>query len=101
MAQQVGCKRQTLRSKFPDLCNEITTKYLAGLKKQHEERVAALCRTVRQTVFTLHQQGRYPSSVEVLKVLGNQHMMRMKEAQIAWQGALEELGYRAKNRDQK
>lgn len=97
LAQQLGYKRQTLRSMFPELCQAITARYHAEQKRRHAERISALCASTRQAVLYFHQLGQYPSSLRVLKMLGDRHLMLVTEVYTTWRETLEELGYQVKN----
>lgn len=94
VARQIGIKRQTLKSLFPDLCDQIAAKYRAWKHKQHEERIARICAAVRQATIMLHQQGIYPGGVKVARLIGDSAILATKEALFEWQTALKELGYR-------
>ena len=62
-------------------------------RKQHKEQIARICTKIHQVVMGLHQQGIYPSSVQVAKQLNNSHILWPKETRKAWILALDELGY--------
>ena len=93
LARQMGYGCHIFRANFPDLCNQVTERRSTTRKKQHDERMAALCHEIRQAAFHLHQQGTYPNARQVRKQLSNPHTMRTKEGHEAWCQALEELGY--------
>ena len=93
IAQQLGCTTAVLYKRFPDLCKEIALRRRIELRKQHEERMTRISLEIHQTVMILHQQGMYPSSIQVGKQLNNSHILRPKKAREAWILALDELGY--------
>jgi len=88
-----GCTHQFLENNFSDLCKQIALRRRTELRKQREERVTRTSTEIHQTVMLLHQQGIYPSSVQVTKQLNKPRMLWKKEGREAWLLALEELGY--------
>jgi len=93
IARQRGYRLAILERNFPDLCKEIALRRRIELRKQHEERMTRISLEIHQTVMILHQQGMYPSSIQVGKQLNNSHILRPKKAREAWILALDELGY--------
>ncbi len=93
IAWQRGYRLAILERNFPDLCKEIALRRRIELRKQHEERMTRISLEIHQTVMILHQQGMYPSSIQVGKQLNNSHILRPKKAREAWILALDELGY--------
>jgi hypothetical protein len=82
-----------MRSHFTELCNQISARYLAQQRKQHEERMLAICEQIRQVMLVLHKQGIYPSARQVSERLNDRHILRTIEGHEAWHLMLEELGY--------
>ena len=93
IARQRGYRLAILERNFPDLCKEIALRRRIELRKQHEKRMTRISLEIHQTVMILHQQGMYPSSIQVGKQLNNSHILRPKKAREAWILALDELGY--------
>jgi DNA-binding transcriptional regulator YhcF (GntR family) len=93
IARQRGYSLAILENDFPDLCKEIALRRRSERRKQHEERMTRISMEIRQAVMVLHQQGIYPSSIQVGKQLNNSHILWPKEPREAWISALDELGY--------
>jgi hypothetical protein len=89
----MGCERQVLWRKYADLCKQISARYQAERRRKHEERVANMNDKIRQAVFIYHEEGLYPGSKRISKVLGDPHLQRSKEGLEPWRLTLEELGY--------
>ncbi len=93
LARQMGHGVDTIWSHCTDLCKQISARYLAQQRKQHEERMAAICEQIRQVMLKLHEQGIYPGARPVSERLNNRHILRTIEGHEAWRLTLEELGY--------
>jgi hypothetical protein len=87
-----GCRKETVASEmrsnvqkyrdtliiwdhFTDLCKQISARYLAQQRKQHEERMAGICVQIRQAMLILHEQGIYPGARPVSERLNNPHIL--------------------------
>jgi len=94
LAMQMGCKRHALQLKFPDLCGKISDRRRMEQRKHHEENVALLRAEVRRAVLTLHEQGVYPGTAKVARLLSKPSMILCPHAQETWRAEVEKLGYR-------
>jgi AcrR family transcriptional regulator len=93
LARGMGYERQVLLNRFPDLCKQISRRRYAERRRRREERIALLCKEIRQVAYHLHSQGIYPSARQVSQELGDSHALLSKEGRDAWCQALEALGY--------
>ncbi len=93
LARQLGYGVDTIWFHCTDLCKQISERYLAQQRKQHEERMAAICEQIRQVMLILHKEGIYPGARQVSERLNNRHILRTIEGHEAWRLTLEELGY--------
>lgn len=92
VAQRLEYRRSQLCIAFPALTSAISARYL------EHQRALALRRTehrrneVRRVVLALHEQGLYPSSTRVAKLLHPPVHFRHPEVVAAWQALMRELG---------
>jgi hypothetical protein len=93
LAREMGYKRQFILDRFPDLCKQISRRRYAERRRRREERIALLCREIRQGAYHLHSQGIYPSARRVSQELGVSHAILSEAGRDAWCQALEALGY--------
>jgi hypothetical protein len=64
------------------------------LHKRSTQRLQKEADEVREAVYTLHEQGTYPSQRQVQKLLRNSATMKAIHARVAWYDAMRELGFR-------
>lgn len=93
LAWQLKCSPEILSYRFPDLCTQITARRQIELRKHHEARISRIQAEVRQAVVVIHQQGRYPSTRQVAKLLSNPQDIRSQEARETWRIMIAALGY--------
>ena len=93
LARQMGYGISTIWFHYTDLCKQISARYRAQQRKQHEERMVGICEQIRQVMRILHKQGIYPGARQVSERLNNPHILRTIEGHEAWRLTLEELGY--------
>ena len=93
LARQLGYSTYLIWNHFTDLCKRISARYRDLKRKQHEERVRAVCEEIHKAVLLLHNQGVYPGAKRVSLLLENRHSIRTFEGHEAWRLMLAELGY--------
>jgi len=93
IAREMGYNYTIFKDNFPALCNQIKKRCATARRKHHDERVAMYCNEIRQVALILHDQGKYPSSWQIVKQLSDPHTIRTKEGHETWRQILEELGY--------
>jgi AcrR family transcriptional regulator len=96
LARQIGCTTALLCYRFPELCSAITSRRRVELHQQHDARMEKICSEVRQAVVVIHQQGRYPSTRQVAKLLSNPQDIRSNEARETWRTMVAALGYKGR-----
>ncbi len=97
LARQFSCTTSMLCYRFPALCAAIAVRRRMELHQQHEARMEKVCSEVRQGVLTIHQQGRYPSTRQVAKLLSNPQDIRSNEARETWRIMVAGLGYKGRS----
>ncbi len=83
-----------LHKYFPDLCQAISKRYKDAQATKRVQRLELICTEVRDIVFTIHEQGRYPSRKQVAKYLKTSAVFRTPEVRVAWNEAVQELGWK-------
>jgi DNA-binding XRE family transcriptional regulator len=93
VCKQLGYEHALVYTHYPDLCRSISARYMAYQKERGSQRLQQLCAEVRQAVFAVHQQGKYPSAYRVEALLSVPGFMRHPEARAVWHATLRELGW--------
>jgi transcriptional regulator with XRE-family HTH domain len=94
VGQRLAYDPSVLLKFFPDLCRTISTRHMDYLHKRSTQRLQKEADEVREAVYTLHEQGTYPSQRQVQKLLRNSATMKAIHARVAWYDAMRELGFR-------
>jgi AraC-like DNA-binding protein len=94
VARSLGYDPSNLRNRFPELCRAISKRYKDAQEAKRVQRVRLICSEVRDIVFSIHEQGRYPSKRQVEKHLKNSAVLREPEVKSAWKEAVQELGWK-------
>jgi AraC-like DNA-binding protein len=94
VAQRLRYDPSHLYSHFPELCQSISARYLNYQKEKKAERLRRLGDEVRQAVYAVHEQGRYPSSTQVKKLLQSHGIFKEVEVYAVWRETLRELGWK-------
>jgi hypothetical protein len=96
--REVGRRLQhhptTLWKYFPELCRAISAKYKNYLTMRRKERFQRISDEIRKAMYHLHEQGRYPSSNQVAKLLEHPCVIRQKEYRSVWLDTLRLLALR-------
>jgi transcriptional regulator with XRE-family HTH domain len=95
IARRVGVSHSFLLQHLPELCRAISARYLAYRREQGARKRQRLCAEIRQAVAEVHGAGRYPSANRIAPLLSQPGFIRDHQARVAWQEALQELGWRA------
>jgi hypothetical protein len=94
VARRLGYDEPTMYRHLPDLCKAIAARYRAYRSVQKSTKLQAVCDEVRQLVYVLHEQGRYPSLRQVRLALTIPARLKEREVYLTWYEALRELGYK-------
>jgi hypothetical protein len=94
VARSLGYSPRELRKRFPELCRAISKRYKEAQVAKRIQRVQLRCMEVRNVVFTIHEQRRYPSRRQVEKHLKVPAALREPEVRAAWKEAVQELGWK-------
>jgi len=91
LCKRLGYGHRTLKYLFPEECALIVKLAREDKKQRRAQQTLPTCERVRQAVFSLHEQGIYPSvhKVQSLLIGGS---MRLPEARETWHATLQELG---------
>ena len=91
VAKNLNFHKRTITRHFPELCQQISTKYTQYIKSQHKEAIEQSCQEVRQAVIQLYDQGKYPSQNKVEKLISRPGLLRYKEVKKAFAQAKQEF----------
>jgi len=84
-----------LSHRFPELCQMISARYITYRREQKRQRLHKLCEEVRQAIFAICAQGKYPSNVRVSEMIGNYPLFRHQPLYETWKSTLRELGLKS------
>ncbi|MDJ0730847.1 MAG: TniQ family protein [Crocosphaera sp.] len=91
VARQLGYDRRTIFRHCPELCRLVSAKYIKYQKRTHIQKLDDCCAEVRQAVFDLHTQGKYPSEAKVAQLISRPSFFRYKRVRKALQEARQSL----------
>ena len=91
VARRLGHDPRSINGRLPHLCRQISARYLAHRQAMRLRREQARREAIRRAVYSIHAEGKYPSSLRVSDQLGSPCLMMNREARVAWREALEEL----------
>ncbi|MGG6295175.1 TniQ family protein [Leptolyngbya sp. AN02str] len=94
VGRRLGYYTQTLNSYFPDLCKEISEKFLDFQHTASQKRIQDACEEVKQAVAALVGEKVYPSGDRVRNRMSKPGYFRYKEVHISWKNALQSFGFR-------
>ena len=92
VAKKLKISRRAIYNHFPELCRKISAKYLEYRKIKQQENVETACQEVRQIVYELHSEGRFPSEKRVLKRISKPGFLRYEAVKQSFHEARYELG---------
>ena len=81
-----------LAALFPDLCQQVISRYANFLMVKKENRKAEIKSTIRNHTIQIYSNRQYPSLHAVADTLENPGIMREPAARQAWKDTLKELG---------
>ena len=90
--KHLGYTTRQLFYHFPEECALIASRTREYRQQRKEERLDNVRKQVRQAMFSLHDQGIYPSQRQLRSLLPG-GCMRQAEAKEAWCLTLQELGF--------
>lgn len=93
VAKQISCDRRTLYRHFPELCRQISSRYLSYRQICYQQSVSQCCQEVEQAVITLYQQGAYPTEDLVSQLISHPGYFRYKRVRKVFQEAKERLSH--------
>ncbi|MEH2158869.1 TniQ family protein [Nostoc sp.] len=86
-AQRLGYDRRTIFQHFPELCHDISAKYLNYRKELRLTNIELSCREVQDIAVILCDQGVYPTENLVSKSMTKPGYLRYKEVRATLQQA--------------
>lgn len=93
IARRLGYGHSHLYKRFPELCREISARYMTYQKACGIQRRQQLCEEVRQAAYRIHARGMYPSAYRIEQILSVPGFIRHPDAIATWHEALQELGW--------
>jgi len=93
VARRLGYPHSGLHHRFPDLCRNISARYLAYRKDRSQQRKQRLFDEIRQAVTQVGEQGLYPSANRVAQCLSLPGFIRHPEARAVWHETLQQQGW--------
>ncbi len=91
IARQISCDRRTLNRHFPELCRQISFRYLSFRQTSYQNAVKQCCQEVEEAVISLYQQGIYPTEDLVGQSISRPGYLRYKRVRKVFQEAREGL----------
>ncbi|EAZ88913.1 TniQ family protein [Crocosphaera chwakensis] len=91
VARRIACDRRTLNRHFPDLCRQISSRYLSFRQTSFQNTIKHCCHEVEEAVITLYQQGIYPTEDLVSQSISRPGYLRYKRVRKVFQEARERL----------
>ena len=92
VAKELKISRRTIYTYFPELCSNISAKYLEYRKITQQKNIDTICQEVRQIVYDLHSKGIFPSEQRVLKRISKPGFLRYEAVKQSFFKARNELG---------
>lgn len=93
IARRLEYHHSSLHKHFPELCRDISARYLAYRKSRGMQRRQRLCEEVRQAAYSVHAQGMYPSAHRIAPLLSVPGSVRHPDAIATQHEVLRELGW--------
>jgi hypothetical protein len=90
---ELGYKVSQVYGYYPDLCRAVSGRLIAYQKERGKQRLQRMEKEIRQAVFTIHNQGKYPSARRIQQILSEPGIIRHQHARKVWHEALCELGW--------
>jgi hypothetical protein len=94
IARRLGYDHPQIYTYFPELCRQISARYLLYQKTRGLERHTRLCQEVRTATYELHAQGVYPSSYRIASLISQPGFVRHPDAMSTRHDVLRELGWK-------
>lgn len=87
VAQRLGYDRRTISQHFPQLCRDISAKYLSYRKALRLENIELSCKEVRQIAAKLCNEGIYPTENLISESMTKPGYLRYKKVRATLQQA--------------
>jgi hypothetical protein len=87
----LGCSKRTLYKHFPDLCKEISKRFLDYKAICKENRILSLHKEITQVVNALRKKGVYPGRKEVEKYLSKPGLLKELELRSYWKSLIKQI----------
>ena len=93
ICKELGYKPSQVCGYYPDLCRAVSARLIAHQKERGKQRLQRMAEEIRQAVFTIHNQGKYPSACRIQQILSEPGIIRHQHARKVWHETLRELGW--------
>jgi hypothetical protein len=91
-ARRMGCSREVLHRRFPDLSAAITKRCREHQRLRREKLHNSLAQRARAATLQIYAEGEYPSARRVETYLDRPGCMRIPVVQAAWRETLSQHG---------
>lgn len=94
MMSKFGTTEPTAKKYMPDLCNEIKHKYKDFLYNKNIDNRENQVKELKEIMYELHNQSKYPNEVLILKYHSNKSLFRSKYFREFRKRILRDFGYK-------
>lgn len=93
IAKQLNYDANFLRRHFPELCRNISARYLEYCKSERIRKVNQKCLEVQEIAIKLHNEGEEPTRSSISQYLGKPAYFRENEVCVALENVRHQLGF--------
>lgn len=79
VARQISADSRTIYEHFPELCHQISSRYLNYQNIRHGEKINQCCQEIEQAIRSLMGKGIYPTEKRIYPLLSHPGYIRYKE----------------------
>jgi hypothetical protein len=93
ICKKLGYSPPQVYGYYPNLCRAVSERLVAYQKERGKQRLQRFEKEIRQAVFAIHNQGKYPSARRIQLILSEPGIIRHQHARKVWHETLRELGW--------
>lgn len=94
IARRNSLNLYTMYQNIPELCKQVSARWLEKQKLQKIERLKHEREKIRQSAIYLFKQGIFPTRRKISELISDRGIMLKKESNLVWLEILKELGLR-------